>query len=273
MELIGSQIDYFIVCHNQDIINQQIDENIFGDLPNYKFLFVGNGETNKVNSLDHETIVCRNLKHNLEEHPCLCSFTAWYAVVKNSLYKNDNICLLEYDFYPFNNFHSSNMGYCPLNTRVVGYAHTLVHHYVFHKSTPWLEIALKKTYNIDLNNLLHTQLKNSMYWPISTNILLNAKILESFVSWFAPMAELFKHHPLGSYVHERAFFIYCTINNIDIKYNLNCSQHQQLASHDSHDLYGAFLQKRNTRDFKEHMKTEYDQMYKQVLDSLLEFQK
>jgi hypothetical protein len=270
MDLIGSnKIDYFIVCHDQDIINQQIDRNIFGALPNYKFLFVGNGKTNKLNLLDYETIICRNLIYNLEEYPYLCSFTAWYAVVKNGLYQNNNICLLEYDLDIFDNFHSSNLCYCPLNTSVVGYAHTLVHHYVFHKSTPWLEIALKKIHNIDLENLLETQLKHSMYWPISTNILLSSKTLDSFVDWFTPMAKLFKSDPLGSYVHERALFIYCMINGFEIKYNLHCSQHQQLASHNNADLYGAFLQKHNTKDFKEHMKMEYDQIYKQTLDSLL----
>jgi hypothetical protein len=270
MDLIGSnKIDYFIVCHDQDIINQQIDRNLFRALPNYKFLFVGNGKTDKINLLDYKAIICRNLKYNLEKHPCLCSFTAWYAVVKNGLYQNNNICLLEYDLDIFDNFHSSNLDYCPLNTSIAGYAHTLVHHYVFHKSTPWLEIALKKIYNIDLANLLDTQLKHSMYWPISTNILLSSKTLDSFVDWFLPMAQLFKNHPLGSYVHERALFIYCMINGVEIKYNLHCSQHQQLASHNNHDLYGTFLQKHNTRDFKEHMKIEYDQIYKRTLDSLL----
>lgn len=259
-------IDYFIICHDQDIIANKISKRL---LPNCRFLFVGNGKINRLKEYNTQVIICKNLADNVEDYPYLCSFTAWYSVIKNNLNISQNICLLEYDIDTFDNFHSSNLSYCPINNRIVGYAHTLVHHYVFHKSTPWLEIALKKIHNIDLENLLGTQLKHSMYWPISTNILLSSKVLGSFVDWFLPMAQLFQNHPLGSYVHERAFFIYCIINEIEIKYNLNCSQHQQLASHNNHDLYGAFLQKHNTKDFKEHMKMEYDQIYKQTLDSLL----
>lgn len=266
---MSNHINYFIVCHDQEIILRQIFNQTFNKLPDYRFLFVGNGKADKLQTLSSKVIICRDLSDNIEEHPYLCSFTGWYSVVKNYLSTSQNICLLEYDLDIFDNFHSSNLGYCPLNTSIVGYAHTLIHHYVFHKSTPWLEIALKKIHNIDLENLLNTQLKHSMYWPISTNILLSSKTLNSFVNWFLPMAQLFKNHPLGSYVHERALFIYCTINGIEIKYNLHCSQHQQLASHNNADLYGAFLQMHNTRDFKEHMKMEYDQIYKQTLDSLL----
>jgi len=92
-----NNIDYFIICHNQEIIIDQLSKNIAQKLPNCKFLLVGDGATDQIKQYDSQVIICRDLSDNLEEHPYLCSFTAWYAVVKNGLYQNNNICLLEYD--------------------------------------------------------------------------------------------------------------------------------------------------------------------------------
>lgn len=262
-------MDYFIICHDQGIIDHPSYKNIYSLLPNYQILFVGNGANNKIKQYNSKITICKNLNVNIEEYPLLCSFTGWYAIAKNSLNSSNKICLLEYDIDITNKFHSSNQAYINTSNTVVAYNKTLLHHYVFYKSTPWLEIALKQVYNIKLIELLNNELKNIYYWPTSTNYLLDLTILKSFVDWFIPMAEIFQHHPLGSYVHERAFFIYCVLNGIEIKYNLNCCEHKQLASHNNHDLYGSFLQRHNTRDFKEYMREEYDRLYEDTLKSLL----
>jgi hypothetical protein len=47
---------------------------------------------NKTNS-----IICRNLKHNIEDYPNLTSFTGWYAIWKNNLISSNYINLFEYD--------------------------------------------------------------------------------------------------------------------------------------------------------------------------------
>jgi|LakMenE01Jun11ns_1017448.scaffolds.fasta_scaffold9957488_15 hypothetical protein len=267
MDPIGSKIDYFIVCHDQDIINQQINKNIFRNLPSYKFLFVGNGKTSKLNHLDHETIICRNLKYNLEEYPYLCSFVAWYAVVKNSLYQNKNICLLEYDIELDTKFHQINAGLINKynkNNYIIGYNKTLTDHYVFYKSTPWLAISLKKIYNIDLQQFVDANKHQYKFWPTTTNITLSKQILNKFVDWFLPMTEVFRHDPFGAYVHERAFFIFCILNQLNIKYASNTLEHKQLASHGISDFYGSFLHSKNSHQLHHYMLKEYDELYENL---------
>jgi hypothetical protein len=76
---VTGELDYFIVCHDQEIINQQISSD-------YQWLFVGNN--GQENLTDSSVTICRNLEKNIEQYPYLCSFTAWYAVAKNNLTKS-----------------------------------------------------------------------------------------------------------------------------------------------------------------------------------------
>ena len=94
MLLVMPSIDYFIVCHNQEIIIDQLSKNIAQKLPNCKFLLVGDGPIDQLKQYDSQVIICRDLSDNIEEHPYLCSFTAWYSVVKNNLNTSKNICFL-----------------------------------------------------------------------------------------------------------------------------------------------------------------------------------
>jgi hypothetical protein len=41
----SSMIDYFIVCHDQDLIIKLIEDQRFSHLPNAKFLFVATNPT------------------------------------------------------------------------------------------------------------------------------------------------------------------------------------------------------------------------------------
>ena len=250
-------IDYFIVCHDQNIILKQISDGTFNSLCNYRFLFVGNEPVDRLDQYDSQIIVCRNLDYNIEEYPCLCSFTAWYAVVKNQICKTDHMVLLEYDTLIKSNLHTNNIQ----NNEVITYSRTLLNHYVFYKSTPWLEISLKEVYNIDLATFIQTHKNLYKYWPTTTNVGLSRNILDSFVDWFLPMADIFKDYPLGSYVHERAFFVFCVLNNIKITFQDSVLSHNQLRSHKSNDIYGQFLETKNTTIFHHSMIPEYDRLY------------
>jgi hypothetical protein len=84
------------------------------------------------------------------------------------------------------------------------------------------------------------------------------------------MTEIFRHDPLGAYVHERAFFIFCVLNKIQIVYSQNAMKHEQIVSHNILDLYGSFLQNKNTRDFHESMVEEYDLLYDQLTKRCVE---
>jgi hypothetical protein len=258
--MISSNIDYFIICHNKSLIPDTVH-----NLPNYKILLVGNQN----NNTEYQNLIqCSQLEYNIENYPLLCSFTGWYAVAKNFADSYKKVCLLEYDVQITDQFDKINQRYNNMNNSIVSYDKTLLHHYVFYKSTPWLEIALKKVYNIQLIELLNSKMKNIVYWPVSTNHMLDMSTLISFIDWFMPMAELFKNDKLGSYVHERAFFIYCVLNDIRIEFSLNNLKHYQLCSHNNDDIYGQFLKEKNTRDFTPTMIPEYDQIYNIFKDKI-----
>jgi hypothetical protein len=258
--MITQNINYYTICHDQDIINRSKISH------NQKWLFVGSG--NKENLKDSSVIICRDLEKNIEEYPYLCSFTAWYAVAKNNLAKSNNITLIEYD----TTIKSSNLVHYQLNdeNQVICYSITLFDHYVFYKSTPWLEISLKQIYGIDLKQFVKDHKDEYKFWPTTTNITLSKDILNRFVDWFLPMTEIFRHDPLGAYVHERAFFIFCVLNKIEIAYSQNAISHDQAASHKILDLYGSFLKNKNTTIFHNSMIEEYSLLYDQLTQRCIE---
>ena len=246
-------IDYFLITHNVEL-NDKFPKNY---IPNITVLLVGNNC-----SVSKDSIVCKNLPYNIEDYPNLCSYTAWYAVAKNKLYNNKTVSLLEYDIDIIQNFHDINLKLLEKTQSIIAYNYTLFNHYVFYKSTPWLEISLKKVYNINLNNFIDRYKTEYLYWPTTTNITMSTDILCAFINWYHPMVECFKHDSLGSYVHERAFFIFCVINNIKIIYPKSKTlTHYQLQSHKINDFYGKFLNQKNTQTLADSMLEEYNELY------------
>jgi hypothetical protein len=165
--------------------------------------------------------------------------------------------LLESDTLIKSNLHTNNIQ----NNETITYSRTLLDHYVFYKSTPWLEISLKEVYDINLATFIQTHKNLYKYWPTTTNVALSIDILERFVDWFLPMADIFKDYSLGSYVHERAFFVFCVLNNIKITFRDSTLYHNQLRSHQSNDIYGQFLETKNTKILHPSMIPEYDRLY------------
>jgi hypothetical protein len=260
-------IDYFIVCHDQDILLRSIQENKFSKLPDHTFLFVGNRSANLIEHIPN-VIICNKLKHNIENYPKLCSFTAWYAVSKNLLSKNKKLCLLEYDVNlsdEFYAYHEKEIFDHINDQTVVAYFYTLTDHYVFYKSTPYLEIALKKIYGINLNNFVQKVKDQYPLWPTTTNMCMSKNVLDQFVDWFLPMTDLFREDPLGAYVHERAFFVFCVLNNIQIKYVKSpILSHNQQTSHQNLDVYGKVLDRYKTTILSQDMISDYDKIYEEA---------
>lgn len=196
----------------------------------------------------------------------MCAFTAWYAVVHNNLCSLNHVSILEYDHISSTRLDDTNHELLTTNPNaVIAYSNTLTNHYVFTKSTPWLEIALKKVYNIDLSKFILQYGKKFPVWPTTTNITMPVSVLINFVNWFEPMTHIFREYPLGAYVHERAFFIFCVINNIEILFANNIIFHEQKQSHGIYDIYGTFLHKHQTHYLHSNMKYEYDIVYNNAL--------
>lgn len=259
-----SGIDYFVIGHNLDVLSNYSTNS----LPGAKYVLVGNNHQDNSNY-----IVSKYLKKNIEANYNLCSYTGWYSIVKNNLNTNNYVCLLEYDTKISKKFHQYTQNII-INTShknfVIAYSHTTFDHYVFYKSTPWLEIFLSEIYDIDLNMFLTDNKQKHKIWPTTTNLTIPKHILNNFVNWFDPFIALSRNHPLSAYVHERAFFIYCVLNNIEIIYLPNILQHNQLQSHNINDIYGQFLQDKQTNYFSNDMIEEYNQIYNDRYNECIE---
>ena len=250
-------INYFVCIHNTKLLNMYNHKSIIQP----QYLLLGNNDTHEENE---STIVCNQLTDNIENFPYLCSYTGWYAVSKNKLCDQNIVSLLEYDTLLSNNFYISNkeiINKQKNNQYIIAYSKTSTNHYVFYKSTPWLEIALKQTHDIDLISFVNKYHQTYPFWPTTTNITMPRIVLAQFIDWFQPMCKVFRHHPMGAYVHERAFFIYCVLHNINIIYDTNILEHKQLSSHGIKDIYGSFLEKHQTRDLTPDLLKKYDYEY------------
>lgn len=220
---------YFIVCHDPNIIsNANID-------PLYKWIFVGYNDTNILKHRS-DVIIAKNLLYNIECWPNLCAFTAWYAIAKNWFLSDQPVVLLEYDFIAHELDTSTKLSFDNQPDKLVfGYRCIPCGHLVFTKSTPWLEIGLKKFYNIDLPTVFPTLPKT---WAASTNIAFKQPdVLYNFVDWFIPLAEFCANKPMGGYVHERAFHIFLSIyypNSIGCIDNIIV--HEEHRSHKQKDV-------------------------------------
>ena len=266
---MSNSIDYFIVCHDQESIIEFIDTKKFNTFPNYRFIFVGNRKTNKLKQVSN-LIVCNSLQNNIEKYANLCSFTAWYAITKNRLYNCDHLCLLEYDIEYSRELHNKNL-YAISNEvqpSIYGYSKAPFNHRVFYRSTPILELIFNQTYNIDLLSFISNYELQEKYWLTTTNMMMHKNVLCSFVDWYFPMIEKFKHEPMSAYVHERAIHIFSLLNNIQLNYIQNSIKHHQKCSHNIEDVYGYFLKNKQEKYLMPSDIPEYDLLYQKILFEL-----
>jgi len=73
-------INIIFICHDEKLVKELYEKY---DKP--IVLFVGKNEIDATR-FSNLTIV-RNLPYNIEEEKSLLTFTAWYAIIKNDLFK------------------------------------------------------------------------------------------------------------------------------------------------------------------------------------------
>ncbi len=253
------EMDVFIICHDQEIIQEIEQENRFSSLPSYTYLFVGDCPTEKIEHLNN-LFVCRRLKHNIEQYKNLVSFTAWYAVSKNKLAKNKNVALLEYDSILSGDFYNVTRNVL-IPTSFAGFSqaylfsknfleltslgennlkNTLndnpdypVFNIYYLEAVPLVEILLKSVYGINLKDTLvsHFLLTGNPYWCPVSNAALPTKTLDMFVDWYLPIALTCPEDPLIAHVHKRCLKVFSVLKNFSQIYVPNVLTHQQLKSH------------------------------------------
>jgi hypothetical protein len=89
----------FIFVHDQYIVLDYLAAGKFNELPNVKYVFLGQRPSDQIGHLVDmgKVIIARDLPDNIEHLPNLVAWTGWYAIARNGLITADIVNLLEYD--------------------------------------------------------------------------------------------------------------------------------------------------------------------------------
>jgi hypothetical protein len=89
----------FIFVHDQYIVLDYLAAGKFNELPDVKYVFLGQRPTDQIGHLVDmgKVIIARDLPDNIEHYPNLVAWTGWYAIARNGLITADIVNLFEYD--------------------------------------------------------------------------------------------------------------------------------------------------------------------------------
>jgi hypothetical protein len=89
----------FIFVHDQYIVLDYLAAGKFNDLPDVKYVFLGQRLSDQIGHLVDmgKVIIARDLPDNIEHYPNLVAWTGWYAIARNGLITADIVNLFEYD--------------------------------------------------------------------------------------------------------------------------------------------------------------------------------
>jgi hypothetical protein len=227
-------IETFIFIHNQEILLEFEKNNKFKNFCNYKYVFLGYGETNKLNYLNN-IIYARDLPNNLEKYDKMCAYSGWYVLYMNELISSEYVNLFEYDISITDDFidklgeiineNSNIYSYVPFDIRV---------EFLNPKWIGDLSKFYKVKKKIDLVPELMKKIneKNISHWASTSNITFNS---DFFFDYMNDVAEIFEWMKIwGSVGHalERLLSFYLILNNINnITYVNGLLHHYQLDSH------------------------------------------
>lgn len=216
------------ICHDINSINHIINNN--GSL-DYSIIFVGDNELNATIANNNKVIIARNLTNNIEFNKQFLTFTAWYAIIKNNLFKEYKyIFVFEWDVYLKPNFIENVNSGINSDLDVISFGSNTYYLY--------------KDINVDVFNyylklkgidaLLYNQYS---YWLPSTNHGMKRDVLAKFVDWYYPSSLIIDtlNYANISWYHERLFFIYVDSNKLSWGL-FSGMDHQQQNSHCSFNV-------------------------------------
>ena len=166
----------------------------------YPILLVGD----KVVPVSDQVIVVRELPDHIEDIPKLLTFTAWYAIVQNQLFKEyDYLCLLEWDAVLDESFETNLKTLCSNGEQAISFMEsglsdllTDVNMNVFFKFLKEKEYTYQEVFAIKK-------------WGISSNQCLQRTLLVDFVNWYYPCDTILQEDPTRiSWYHERMYMVY-----------------------------------------------------------------
>ena len=215
-----NNVKIILVCHNKEIVKEILSDQMKN---NFHIMFVGNNSVDEIEE-NNRIIIVRNLNKNIENHRELLTFTAWYAISKNDLFKEyEYICVLEYDVIIKNTFETELISQCKNDTYdIISFIH-VTNFFSFDINESVLKLFMKK------KKITYQHYEN---WYATSNHCLKREHLLEFVDWFYPDCLLIKQlDPIRiSWYHERIFYCFIKYKNYNIG-RINSLSHNFSNSH------------------------------------------
>lgn len=237
-----SQVQTFIFCHDQDIILEYEKSKKFSELTDYKYVFLGNRDHEKLKN-NNKVIIAKNLPYNIEHHKELCSFTGWYALWKNNLINKKFVNLFEYDIILCKEYEQIISKVIYESPQMIGYIPFPCNNFHFIDNTKWVDTlfkAITEVYKIDFEKTLRILMKKNqnLHWSSTSNSTMRYDFFEEYMKWFEPMIEIVAESKTAGGGHERSISFFYFLNNIPIVLTNGLIKHFQM---DSHKHQGHFV--------------------------------
>jgi hypothetical protein len=225
----------FIFVHDQELILKFEESNKFLFLKNYKYVFLGKRETDKIDN-NSKVIIAKNFKDNLEDYPLFTSFTGWHLLWKNNLITKKYVNLFEYDIIVDKNIEQIQSKFFYENLDVLGYVphSTKTFHYINNKN--WVEHifeAIKTVYKIDIEKKIRDLINTNpnLNWSATSNHTFRKEVFDEFMKWFEPLIPFLKDTKTCGHAHERAISFFYFLSGKKISIIPNVIKHFQMNSH------------------------------------------
>lgn len=233
------KIETFIFVHDQNIIIEFENHKKFSNIENYKYVFLGKGNIDKIGEMDN-VIIARNYDDNIEQYPLFTSYTGWYLLWKNNLITTDYVNLFEYDVILNENFTNETSKFINGNTEMIGYVPFLVNNFQFIDNPEWNEFllpAVNEIYETDLKMFYRGILKlnPNAIWTTTSNTTFRVDTFNEFNEWFLPISEKIKDTKTCGHAYERAISHFAYLNNKKLLITNGLLKHLQLNSHSTQD--------------------------------------
>jgi hypothetical protein len=235
-----NKVDTFIFVHDQEIIIDFNTKNRFSDFESFKYVFLSNRPTDKIEHLEN-VIIVKNLDINIEQYPKFTSFTGWYALVKNKLINSEYVNLFEYDVNYVPEFIDINNQLVKNGFDFIGYFPMLITDPVYVTQKQYTDVlikSIKNKTNVNIYDIINKILsKNKLsLWSSSSNSTWRVSELIKYVDWFSQFIDDIKDNQFCGHMHERSLSFYYFINELMVYNTKNLMTHFQLNTHGTSPL-------------------------------------
>lgn len=231
----------FIFAHDQKIIIDFINGEKFKNLDNLKYVFLGLGETNLIETLNN-VIIAKDHINNIEKwNKTLIAYTGWFLLYKNNLIESDYVNLFEYDINIKDNFQNILYETIENNKEIdsISYIPISVHDYMFfndEKTSKNLLNSIEKNYKINAKDYIRKFDINTTV-GVTSNQTLKKETFNKFIEWMEPIIEDIKEDNMAGHYPERALPFFILLNNLNKIILENILKHFQLDSHKTQGIY------------------------------------